>query len=132
MPNFAAVDVEDPVRAWLGVQLGRTIFASVPPSGPDRFVTLSRIGGGPEGGHLRIDAPLLTVESWARTYDLARELATDVVEAFESIPVGTVMGGAGGIVCLGAEVVLGPLRAPELSRSLARYVVDVVLRLRPA
>lgn len=146
MPNlYTAVDVEGPVRDWLklqGTPAADRIYLRNPTRCPVdgsgnalAYVTVARVGGAPEGGHARIDAPLMTFSCYARTGALASALAHALATIFESLPSGTSMPP---MVFLGGSVELGPVQLADPDQpaagwpSRARYVVDVAMRVRPA
>lgn len=79
------LDVIGVLIPYLSETLGCEIFAEVPKSYPERFVTLERTGGSAEVYGL-IDRPTLAMQCWAKTNHEAFTLASAVDAAMMQAP----------------------------------------------
>ena len=78
--------IEEAVRNWL-VDMGYDAYVRVPKDRPQRFVTVSREGGGVED---MVDHPVIAVQTWAQTQAEAEQDASTIrtVALFGVLPDG--------------------------------------------
>ena len=118
-------DAEGAVREWLRnhsllTVVGRRVFFGLPEDVTYPCLTVSRIGGAPEGV---IDNARLSVHSWGSTKNSAADAAKRVVAAVEGLGTEVI---ATGVLAHGGTV-NGSLWSPASPDDFPRYVVDATI-----
>ena len=82
----------------LGVALGDTnVYGSVPATRPDQFVTIERTGGPRD---LWVDEGMYAIQCWSTNRNKAAAFASDVADAFLSLPATNGRVGSTGVVSI--------------------------------
>lgn len=115
-----AFDSVEALIGWLPGKLGVPVYAEVPKSRPDSFITIERTGGATEIG---ADRPALAVQTWGATNALAAELAYQVRDEL-------VLRCAHEIAQICSCTVEGLYNYPDPDTSQSRYQLSVYLVCR--
>lgn len=119
-------DVEDGVRRWLKSK-GIDAFFGLPDTLPATFVTVTRIGGGPEiGKDAALDVARLSLQCWGGFKKEAGDLARRVTDLVTSIE-GTQL--SDNVLAYGASVDM-ILWQPAVDTARSRYIVDCTITAR--
>lgn len=127
-------DVENGLRLWLrghaevGPLVGGLVFFGVPAQVPDRFLTVSMVGGGPLPGEAPVVQAAVRVHCWATTKKDAADQALAVLAALEALDNELLGDGVHGYGASGVSMVWQP--SPETGRP--RYIVSSDITARAA
>lgn len=130
------VDVEGPIRAWLrGLSLtgvGSRVFLGLPERCSYPAADLTLLDGGIQAGEAPLADVYLTCSVWGGARPAAADAAWEIANAVENLKAGTALDSPVTCYGMGGTVVLGPVYRPDPADNRARYLLDLLITVRPA